>query len=378
MVNLPRNLTNPIVIGNALTCTILILIAIAMDFTNRRILKKKEDTQQNRNRSRSVSKASQDRTQNREELLLYFTNITLFLFFCHTVSKSLVRIDIHQNNDYYCKWWAKANVVMYHVARCSLFFILVFRVHIIFKGSCYEYKKYIIYPLYTFILLFTVYVIIMDILVIGGRWRDDIDACSPIYPLWGIIQSGATDFFLSITTLILFIMPLVKLKRLQHVEQSINITSSNSTGSVPIELRAQHSGPSVSNIASATPTVDNNEASPSPPPTPRPLRTGTSSNPPSRPSSPRQRGRSRKSTTSRPDGLSHLIVRYALLVIIAIGSTLISYVTAFLGNWMTDISSPIDNAINVWCIVLINGVNQKVYKKLCGICHSGIKQCIRD
>ena len=86
--------------------------------------------------------------------------------------------------------------------------------------------------------------------------------------------------------------------------------------------------------------------------------------------------RKRKKKKKKGDGsLDELIIRYALLVSIAIISTLILHVLSLLASWVTDLST-IDDAINVWCIVLINKVNNKVYKKLCCCCNNMIKTCV--
>lgn len=88
------------------------------------------------------------------------------------------------------------------------------------------------------------------------------------------------------------------------------------------------------------------------------------------------RSRSRSNLEKRDEALDELTVRYALLVIIAVVSSAILHGKAIIRDWTTDLS-PIDDAINVWCIVLFFKVNDNVYNRLCCSCHKLMKVCCR-
>lgn len=89
-----------------------------------------------------------------------------------------------------------------------------------------------------------------------------------------------------------------------------------------------------------------------------------------------QRSRSRSNLEKRDEALDELTIRYALLVIIAIVSSAIFHGLTIACHWTTDLA-PIDDVINVWCIVLLNKVNGNVYKRLCCSCHRLMKMCCR-
>jgi len=70
-----------------------------------------------------------------------------------------------------------------------------------------------------------------------------------------------------------------------------------------------------------------------------------------------------------------LITRYALLVILCIGSSFLLYFGVFFfGHWVAELA-PIDDAINVWCIILISKKNNRVYHRLCYSCNYCMKLC---
>ena len=70
-----------------------------------------------------------------------------------------------------------------------------------------------------------------------------------------------------------------------------------------------------------------------------------------------------------------LITRYALLVILCIGSSFLLYLSVFIfGHWIADLS-PIDDAINVWCIILISKKTNKIYHIVCYPCDAMMKLC---
>ena len=95
------------------------------------------------------------------------------------------------------------------------------------------------------------------------------------------------------------------------------------------------------------------------------------------------RGESRRSITrmkkkkkkTKDSGFDELIARYALLVIISIISSVVFHVTIPLTSWSTDLW-PIDDAINVWCIIFTNKANYRIYRKVCCCCNKMIKACV--
>ena len=75
--------------------------------------------------------------------------------------------------------------------------------------------------------------------------------------------------------------------------------------------------------------------------------------------------RRRKRRQKRDKSLDEVIARYALLVTIAIVSSVFVHAFLILFPEFTDLVVPIDDMINIWCIILINKVNNKIYKFLC-------------
>ena len=268
-----------------------------------------------------------------DRILLTMTNITLVVFLIHSASVAPIRLDIHPQSKSFCQYLTTINSVLYHTSRISLYAILICRVHVAFDGSCYEYnKKFIIYPLYIFTISFFIFAITCDILFVEGYYDDEIGACVPHFVLWGLLASFAIDITMCIITLILFIKPLIKLNKIAQIENSIQMTDSPSSD-LPASPEAITQDTSVNSV--------NNTA------------------------------------TKKDNSLGALILRYALLVMVSIGSTLMFFGVVIVWKGMSDVTAPIDDAINVWCIILINKANKKVYKKLCYTCHGAMKTCFK-
>ena len=314
MIMVPN--TENLIIGSiGILCTTLIIIAIALDIHNKRKWRLSKD------------RTTSNTEQNSGDIILFtLTYITLMIFLLHSASISLIRFDIHPKRDTFCKWLTAAHTILYHASRLFIYATLICRVHVTFKGSVYEYHRCIIYALYLFITINFIYLTISDIVFTQGYYDVDINACVPHFPLWGLIISFAVDSTLCIVSLILFIKPLIKLNKLSQIEDSIQLDDNPSSGDQRTTNRANsvHS-----------------------------------------------------SNGRRDNSLGALIIRYALLVIIAIGSTLLLYTAIALWTGISDVATPIDNVINVWCIILINKANKKIYKRLCYSCHGAMKKCCK-
>lgn len=317
-----------IIIGSiGVICTVLIIIAITVDIINRR------KTKQAKRKHSDQKESKPGETKYGDCILLNMTNITLIVFLIHSASVAPIRLDVHPQSHSFCKYLTTINSVLYHTSRISLYAILICRVHVAFNGSCYEYnKKLIIYPLYVFVISFFIFAIVADIFFVDAYYDNDIGACVPHFALWGLLTSFAIDITMCIITLILFIRPLVKLNKIAQIENSIQMTDSPSSD-LPESPEAMTQDISVTSVNS--------------------------------------------STTKRDNSLGALILRYALLVIISIGSTLMFFGVVIMWKGMSDVTAPIDDAINVWCIILINKANKKIYKKLCYTCHGAMKTCCK-
>ena len=68
------------------------------------------------------------------------------------------------------------------------------------------------------------------------------------------------------------------------------------------------------------------------------------------------------------DSLKELILRYALLVTIAIVSTFVEHAIAIRYPWIAKALSSVDDAVNVWCLILIHKANHTLYRRLCAPC----------
>merc|ERR1712154_282460 len=75
-----------------------------------------------------------------------------------------------------------------------------------------------------------------------------------------------------------------------------------------------------------------------------------------------------KAKSKDDGGLNELIFRYALLVTVAIVSSFVQHVIAIRYPWIAKALSSVDDAINVWCIILIHKANHAMYTCLCAPC----------
>jgi len=80
-----------------------------------------------------------------------------------------------------------------------------------------------------------------------------------------------------------------------------------------------------------------------------------------------------RAKNSADGGYEELIVRYSLLVMICMTSSFALYLCVYvLYDWMVDFS-PIDDVVNVWCIVLVSKKTNAVYHRLCFMCNACMK-----
>ena len=327
LLNLEVKMAAPVVslvvVSIGIGCTTLIILAVAMDTINRR-------------RYESIRAAKQDDTQRNDEhtggfVLPLLTNIAMIVFVLHTTSVSLARVGVYPSNHSFCTWLVRINISLFHIARCSLFAVLICRIHLSFRDSTFAYSsKYVYFPLYFIIFCWMVFALIHDVTLetVSGHFDAVIQSCVPRFPAWGIALSASIDLVLCVISLILFIAPLIKLNKLQNAEYSIEMEQHH------IETDSPASAGSVSRVSSLK--------------------------------------------AKRDTKLGALIIRYALLAMIAIGSTFALYIVTFFAvRGATDIAVPIDNVVNVWCIILIHKANRSVYKKACFSCHGAIKKCLR-
>ena len=328
-------------------CSSIILIGILIDSVNKYRFNKQDP---------SIKK------QASSKWLSSLTSTALIAFLLHSSIVSLIRLDVYPNTDSFCKWLAKSFTAFYHFTRCILYAVLVCRVQVSFRGSTYEYnRKYIILPLYAMIVWWMVCSLILDILFVGGHYDHHLQglfcivflfpfdiytykhkACAPDHVKWGVLLSGSIDLCLSVISVALFVLPLTRLNKrsdTDHMAKSIqlDVASPGSAGSVS------------SASASADSTSDGLS-----------LETRSTS--------------MRRDEAAKTD-LGALILRYGLLVQIAIASTFFMHVGIFLWPGSSDITLPIDHMVNAWCIVLLRNVNKKLYRKMCYLCHGAMKMC---
>eukprot|EP01084_Bolivina_argentea_P270877 460715_1 len=309
-------------------CVIFIIIAIIVDFINKT---KYKSTDNNKN-AESFTK-----TMRCESVSSLFTITAMVLFLLHSSMVALIRLNIYPTDDIFCIWLSRANTASYHALRCLLFTIFIARVHISFKDSVYEYNnRFIIIPLYIFVAVTFIFEMIQDLTTgnVSGYYNMDIHACSATFETWGVLLSAFVDFILSVITLILFIRPLIKLNLMNRMENNIHNVRMND---IKTESHAIQRAQSLSNDIS-TPTHQHTN------------------------------------NVSQKNSLGALILRYGLLVTISIVSTFILHIAVFLEFvvGISDLITPIDNAINIWCIILIHKANKHIYRKLCWSCHEAM------
>ena len=290
--------------------TAMILFAIAIDLVNHR---------------KSEKQDSSTKTPQSVTILSWLTATALYAFLLHSGIVSLIRLGVYPDADVFCLWLAKSVTALYHFTRGTLYAVLVCRVHVTFGGSVYEYnRRLVIAPLYALIASWLVSCVTLDMVFVGGHLGHE-EVCVADHAWWGVVLSGSVDLLLSAICLALFVVPLAKL---------------NKTGDMAMmELDA---------VSPSAVSSESDEPVPVP--------------------------RLAAQSSRRTRHLGALILRYGLLVKIAILSTTLMHV-ALLWRGISDLAVPVDHAINAWCIILIKNVNKRLYRRLCYLCHGAMKLC---
>eukprot|EP01084_Bolivina_argentea_P268142 455371_1 len=266
---------------------------------------------------------SKDETAKPTILPLIYRVLTISLmsiYLTETASITAMKLDMNPEDAILCGWWHRINVILYHITRYMLYALLILRLHISFNGSIFGYSvKFVILPLYITIIIFFISQLIADTFGVSGYYNEKRETCAPLFAFYVVAMSGCIDFIYSVLSLILFIRPLIYLNKIEAtMSQMPQIQDANKTSDQC------------------------------------------------------------KKNTLDTNPFAELIPRYALLVIISIGSTLILHFVILVYESSTDITNPLDNVINVWCVILINKANIPVYNKLCWCCKGMIQKCYMD
>eukprot|EP01084_Bolivina_argentea_P145902 255602_1 len=254
-----------------------------------------------------------------EKALEILNNIAIVSLLIQAIGVTSVRYEIYP--PHLCSYPTRICTLVYHICRVTLYAIFILRVHVSFLNSAYQYSnKLIISPLLCIILFYFAFAIYADTIHVTGTYNYKLNYCVAIHSEWGVMLSGFLDVSLSIITLILFIRPLIKLRKYK----GSNYPSSNTISS--------HNTFELSNTNANSPTV-----------------------------------KSKRQSRRENDKLAQLMTKYTILVVTSIVSTFIMHCIVFLWQWTSDLA-PIDDAINFWCIILIKQINNKVYARCCCIC----------
>eukprot|EP01084_Bolivina_argentea_P154240 268899_1 len=187
--------------------------------------------------------------------LIFLTNISILAFLLHGSSVGLIRFNIYPSNDTFCIWMTRINIAIYHCSRCAFYALLITRIQISFKNSIYKYNIKLIITLFIIIFIFFLVAITSNLVLHqASAYYDEQNACCvAIYASWGIIVSGSFDFIYSIICLILFIRPLLKLRKQCQIIQPINNMHSVTSELPPIDR------PQLAAVNSTTATMYQNK-----------------------------------------------------------------------------------------------------------------------
>ena len=216
---------------------------------------------------------------------------------------------------------------------------------------------------------------------IDGYYDDNTKACAPIFGVAALAVNLFIDIFFCTVLLILFIRPLMKLQGMRKAVKMQEMSSGRKSHASQRDISSQKE-PSSRNITINTksmdtptlPSANSIEPALSHSEVETPAGSGTNDDQLDRRM---RRVRTMSMETQKKKEKEHrfgeFVVRYAVLVIVAICSTLFLMFAVGAVNSLSDILSPWDNATNVWCIILINKYNTKIYNKLC----CGPSKCIK-
>ena len=144
--------------------------------------------------------------------------VAIFFFFIHTafdtVSNILFYTESFPLSDEWCFDYTYWRMVVFELAKFSLYFVWITQMYISYKGSSYQYSvRFVVAPLYMFNVLFLVLFTSLLNFHVYEAEQDGI-RCSLEWN-WGIVAIFVFfDTFFNVTTCILFIRPLTLL--LQH------------------------------------------------------------------------------------------------------------------------------------------------------------------
>jgi len=283
--------------------------------------------------------------------------------------------------------------------------------------------RYIIVPLLAIIGTLSLIAISLDFpcQLAKGEYNEQYKSCEPVYNQAAVIIGGIIDITMCSILLSLFIHPLVKLSREvkleHHVEQfqvsshqlSIDVSKAKKDASVtnvsPFPIGnpqlSQHSSSNISSCQSCettpismeielemlslglTTTGDSiwdscidEEKELSFPDVDVDVQMEVDKRQDDFIRNHKSKHCAMSSHQQRLNGIyDELISRYALLVILCICTSFLLYLSCILfGHWIAHLS-PIDDAINVWCIVLIDKRMNKLYHRLCYPCDFMMKLC---
>ena len=318
-------------------------------------------------------------------VLRHVTTVCILTFLIHSCGSWMNRIDLFPDTQVFCTWFERyiapfvihfaknyfivripfvscstnrMSVTLYHTARCTMYCILVMRIHLGFQNTMYSYSpKLVIYPLFTIIIwwyLMVVFDTFIGVLYtklspIYGFYNMEHETCLVIVHKWAAALACSYDIIISTILLVLFPRPLVLLNHEMKREYQYDFVSTRHLNVIDEEIEGNHSESEISDVAAASKV--------------------------SHIQSTQMTGHYERLDTVYQE----LIIRYAVLVILCIGSSLLMYLIMIsIGHYMPYLLSIfvcMDDELNVWCIILINKQQNVLYHRLCCPCNTLMRRC---
>ena len=254
--------------------------------------------------------------------------------------------DLHYLILLSCEACARIVGTIWCFSKASLWAVLIIRLQVSFSRSTYAYStKKVIVPLLSYILLYlsvavTIAMITTEGFNVNNNDNDDNHIrCAWKYPPWGIGLTIASDMFMSLLCLFLFIRPLVMLAN---------------------QMKEMMSG------RPKRKQENNNKKD----------KDGKGENKDGKhgkKSSKGSKGGGNLNDHSDPK-MIFLIKKYVILVSIAVATTFMALIVTFLDSsnvvqaLFVNICFYVDASINVACVILMNAVHTELYIKLCSRC----------
>jgi len=124
-----------------------------------------------------------------------------------------------------CGFIAPFSLMLWQIAKCSLYGLFIGRLFVGFRGSAYAYSTHwVIIPLYVILAMCLCADLTLVKLFVPGQWNPEAYRCNFTYPGWGVVAMAAIDVSLSVTCLILFIRRLITLQRRSRESTSSGVT----------------------------------------------------------------------------------------------------------------------------------------------------------